>query len=492
MRKSYALLVLIPFGILAACEDSEDAGGLPLNLDGGQPVVDGAVTPPPPPPPSADGGDAADAGPLPVTVTVTNAAGPEANVPVVFQDATGAVLATVMTSAFGVAAQVVPAGSQVTVVMGSAAEPRLMTITEVEPGDVLATVDLPTPSQYQTAMTSVPDGGPASATLQPHAGRCSGNYGDAPPLDIYVSPDCQFAGNFPVLLLAYDGDSNDELAFTFKKANVTGETDAGAPIDVNITEPWSTTFRTHTISVTNVPSGVGLDTTFSEVASGVARPGRDGFYNEGSEAATFETQHVGHPGYPDFIQSEIMNYHGSNSQLSVSAIATREAAPTGAATTTFNYADMLPYVENATIDETTSERPSVTWTVEDGKSLDTADGAYVLVRWNTYENEGYRPGRWTFVTPANRKTVKAPQLPANLSAFAPPAADAGADFGFQSPPIVTVVEGSAINGYSDLRKITASEAAAAALRWSDNNSGTLIPPVAAGTLRATAFTHDND
>lgn len=487
MRKSYALLVLVPFGILAACEDSED-GGLNLNLDGGQPVLDGAVTPPPPPPPA----DAADAGPLPVTVTVTNASGPEANVPVVFHDATGAVLATVSTSATGVAAQVVPAGSQVTVVMGTTAAPQLLTITEVEPGDVLTAFEVPPAEGLSVTLASVPSGAPANVNLRPIAGDCQGNYGPTPPLGLYVNERCQFAGKFPLLVSAYDGETGDEMGFTFKKTNAIVATDGGVPIDIDVTEPWSTTLRTHTIAVSNVPASKNVNTTFSEVAGGVARPSQSGFYNEGSETMSFQREHIGHPGYPDFVQSEIEHHQYNDGEMSVSAIATREASPAGPATTSFNYADFLPYIDGTTLDETTTERPSVTWKVEEGKSLDTADGAYVLVRWNTYEGQTPKQGVWTFVAPANRTTVKAPVLPANLTAFGPPTADAGVDFGFVSPTIVTVVEAAAINGYVDFRKISASLPAAGAVQWS-NGSDTFIPPLpAAGTLRATGYTRSSD
>jgi hypothetical protein len=482
MRKRFALIGLVPFAILAACEDDQSGGGPNLQLDAGQPVIDGS-TPPPTPTPTADAGDA---GPAPVTVTVTGAKGPEANVPVVFQDAAGSVIATVMTSATGVAAQVVPAGSQVTVVMGTATASHLLTITEVEPGDVLTAADLPTLEPFGVSV-SVPDGAPLG-NLQANAGRCGGNWSTIPPLTLNIDPSCQFGGNFPVLVTAYDLETNAEIGFTFKKTNQAVPPDGGMPLDVNVTEAWKSALRTHTISVTDVPASNGIYTTFSEVVGGLARPQGTYTSNQGPDTGKAESQHVGHPGFPDFIQTEFEErvYHND---LSVSAVATREASPAGDATTTFKYTDLLPYVDQATLDQTTSDRPSVTWKVEDGKSLDTADGAYVFVRWFV-ESETPTGGDWAIVTPANRKTVKAPQLPPNLAAFAPPVTDAGVNF--ESPANVTVVDGAAINGYRDFRKLSTSQAASAALDWS-NLGGALIPPLLApGTLRATAYTRNND
>ena len=110
-------------------------------------------------PPDGATADAAtaDAAVAPVAITVDNDLGPEPSVLVVFQDSTGAVLAQVTTDANGVASQVVPAGSQVTAIMGSMSAPSLLTIEDVAPGDVL--------TAYNPADTSV-SGAQVATTVQ--------------------------------------------------------------------------------------------------------------------------------------------------------------------------------------------------------------------------------------------------------------------------------------------------------------------------------------
>lgn len=487
MRKRYALLGLVPFGILAACEEESSNGGIVPGPDGGQVVIDGAAQP-------APEASVPDAGPLPVNVVVTRAGAPEGNVPVVFHDAAGVVIASVVTSAAGVATQLVPAGSQVTVIMGTPEAPHLLTITEVEPGDTLTAVDAPATEGGQVSVTALPTGAPPNSNFFASAGRCSGNIGNAPPLDLYVAPECQLAGTFPVFVTARDVESGEETGFTFKKDNKVGAPDGGGLPPVQVSAPWSTAFRTHTITVTNVPPAKSVETAFSEVASGVAKPRTEYIYNESPDAGTFQTQSPGHPGFPDFVQSEIERHDYYGQGMGVTAIATREASPAGAATTTFDFTALLPLVAEATLDGTTRDRPSITWKAEEGKAFDGADGAYVLIRWYVAENGTERNGEWTFVTPASRTTVKAPQLPTELTKFGPPAdVDAGAvEVAFLEPAIVTLVEGTAIAGYGDFRKISASVPAAAALRWS-SSGGVFIPPLPVdGTLRATAYTRNND
>lgn len=76
-----------------------------------------------------------------VVVTLTKQGAPESGILVVFGDAAGAVIATETTSETGVAAHVVPGGSHVTLVMGTLQFPRLVTITDVETGDLLTAPD---------------------------------------------------------------------------------------------------------------------------------------------------------------------------------------------------------------------------------------------------------------------------------------------------------------------------------------------------------------
>jgi hypothetical protein len=93
--------------------------------DGAGPLVD-ATMPDAGPSPEAElapdagtGVDAAEdpAPPAPVTVVVRGPGGPESGKTIVFSDAAGALVATATTDAHGVAAQILPAGSQVTALL---------------------------------------------------------------------------------------------------------------------------------------------------------------------------------------------------------------------------------------------------------------------------------------------------------------------------------------------------------------------------------------
>jgi hypothetical protein len=118
-----------------------------------------------------------DAGAQPVSVTVFLGGAPEPGVLVAFQDATGAVLGSAKTDAKGTAAMVVPAGSQVTAMLGTPGSGSLAiyTYVGVEPGDALSVVDPASYGAFAASLVALPPNPPSATSFyEAHIGRRQG------------------------------------------------------------------------------------------------------------------------------------------------------------------------------------------------------------------------------------------------------------------------------------------------------------------------------
>ncbi|HXQ94695.1 MAG TPA: hypothetical protein VN864_05970, partial [Thermoplasmata archaeon] len=228
-----------------------------------------------------------EAGPAPVVVTVVGIGGLEASVPIVYGDSTGAVSATGTTDANGQASKVVPAGSMITAVMGTAANPWLYTVMGVEPGDSLLVIDrtLPAsasfPVQFDGLPTPLPVIDSGSPNYVVYAGGCT-NYGMSWSLDLASNSQCIGIGRlgptlgpaYPLLAEAYDNSSPQNLVgFAFQKDNPLSPLDDAGVLDPVLPGPWSTASTTQTLTGVNVPDG-GLSyyLQLSEVADGLQTP----------------------------------------------------------------------------------------------------------------------------------------------------------------------------------------------------------------------------
>jgi hypothetical protein len=464
---------------------------LPSGPDASAPeaAADGYVAPLP----DAAAEAAIEAGPPVVTVVVHSALGPEQNVTVVFQDASGAVLSTGVTSAIGSASALVPAGSQVTAVMGSAGQPVLTTIQGVSPGDVLAVYD-PTSDatsaqvSIDLAVDSQPPAG--SAYFYAHIGQC-GYSVTAFPLVMSLSSfyDCQSGGVFPVRIDAQaDADGGyANLGYIYQKGNML-PLDGGVA-SVIMTGSWSTATGTQTLVVANQPIS-GSSVALSEVANHVATPDNFGqsFVDEaGANNYAFPT----HPGFADSLQGEAVvtefSSQANGYHLAVTGVATRGPAAQGdAGVSTIDMSQSFPLIDHASIDSSNPAQPAVSWGSEAG-ALTPADGVYVAISWSDVTDAGaYFTGRWTIVAPPTSTGVTAPALPLAAQAWAP-----GASATFVSIPSVVVVDADFVASYAELRAQAGSLPISANIL--NGRSNPAAPPLPVdGTLKLTAFTLSGD
>jgi hypothetical protein len=431
-----------------------DSGTPPLVEDSGLRSAQDATTTPPFDAGSRDA--ATDAGtppveaaaPGPLTVTVLMGGAPESGVLVVFQDATGGVLTTATTDATGTVSQLVTAGSQVTAALGTAQTPNLVTVQDVENGDMLTLVDSPStnlPGTSEPVTVTLPaTTWDAGTNVAIYAGGCS----DPAAFDIYLQPTCTSQGTFP--LFARAADATGEIAYTYQTRNAVDPD--GGPLAITVSRPWSTSTATQTIEASSLPTvsddaGVSLGTVtfdYSEVAGGVplallpvvASVEEGGPPNE---------EFVIHPGYPDFTQQGayvLLEGVGSDSEV----FAVTRTAPVTASQTTSIALGTLPGFTGAAInanDAGSPTQPVVTWTTTG--SLSAANGVFTMLQWYAPPPDGGSQdiaGTWTIVSPATATSVEAPSVPASAAAFAPPSTAR------YNPPRVVAVQSSSLAGYS--------------------------------------------
>jgi hypothetical protein len=505
MRRASLLLALVPVGCFAA----SSGGGSPdanFNMqmdaeftDSGS-GVDSAVDA------SVDSSTsdvtveaAVDApveasGPQPVTVLVTNATGAEEGVGVVFTDMNAMTLPLQTTGATGATSNLMAAGGQVTVLMGTAATPYLFTVEGVAAGDTIAVYD---PSLDATATTdqvsidSWPDGGPPSVyEYQAAIGPCT-TQSDQPPLVMNLRAGCEAFGHFPVLLTALDANE-DPIGYTWQDSVAVPADGGSALVDVNLTNPWTTAVDSFTITAFGEGQPYNGTIAFSLLADGV-----------GTRVSVAENEigmNVGDaglsqtfpypPGYASAIQGEVgveNIQYGNGQGAFITSMATRVA---DAGATSTDLGQLLPMLVSATIDTTSVAQPVVAWTVSDAGSVGGANGVVVTTNWTSNGVTGI----WTIVAPPTATSVTAPALPASATAWTP-----ASNAIFFQPPTVAVVQATFFPGYAGLRAQAGTAGLTSVLlsyRTSGSGgyfNGPIAPPLSAnGTLLMTAVTAPGD
>jgi hypothetical protein len=262
-----------------------DDAGFVEGTDSGQPVIGTDATVPNDDSGVDSGVDAPiDTAPQPFTLTVLAGGAPESGINVVFQDDTGAVITTLQTGASGSVSQLVTAGGQVTVVLGTPKEVSLFTIQGIAPGDAITVNDSSgaSPVLNDEVSTTLPAGtwDAAGVTEDVYAGGCS----DPIAYPIYLDYGCQAKGLFPLLARAIDDTSGQEIAYTFQTGNAVnpdgGLPDGDTTIPVVVSRAWSPTSAFETVTSTNVPpppvdggpgyEGQSVNPSYVEVSAGVA------------------------------------------------------------------------------------------------------------------------------------------------------------------------------------------------------------------------------
>jgi hypothetical protein len=438
--------------------------------DATAPSTDGGVAPSP----LADGGVDADASPDagPLTVHVTSGGAPEPGTPIVFHDATGAVLSSATTDATGSVTQMMVPGGQVTAILGTLEDPSPVTVQEVQPGDTITFVAAPPFSSDIVGFFTVElpagiwdagigdagngDGDAGGVTETVSAGLCSITL----PNFLSVGSNCQTGGTFPLFVSARD-ENQRELAYTYQKGNLVPDSGGSeAPEDVAVARPFSPVTVLQTIAVTNIPADADggiidyVQTSDTEIADGLTT--QLTLLSQGAKVNGTESDvYPAHPGYADAVQSEALYTHATPCpnpdpyyDLAWALVAdTRAAAPAASQTTTFDLS-ALPLVTSSALDTSdagTAERPSVTWTSQ--APLTAADGIFTIVHW--YVSEPEVSGTWTILAPSSSTRTHAPALPASLAAYGPSSSSS-----FFNPPAVAALQSTLAPGYAKLRANT--------------------------------------
>lgn len=417
MRQLRLLALLAPAVLLVpivACEDSSSSTPTPFTFEAG---------------PGFEAGPPAEAGPLPdagdvdaadvfvppapkgVTVTVIDNSLPKADVRVISQDATGAVIADAKTDAAG-KLTIATAPATVTVLAASNTAPTPVTFFAVEDGDTLVVrippavlVEQAPVGHYSVTFT------PGGVVATPHAnvtvgGGCSNSTLDTTvPLVVDLFPSCVSATN----VIFGDGSAVDGTrnGFAFKKGVAPPAANASADVTLPAWDPPGAT----TLTASHLPSGyLSVDASLYMIANGASfgtdvAPGSDQINSVAGR--TFQTA----TGFADAYQSFVHTVDDTGG-LVESSILRRETAPATTTLPDFDFTNALPYITATALDSTTVSRPIVTLTSD--KPLTAVDGGIVVLSWTSSSDAA---AAWTFVVPASAAaTFKAPALPTDVDA----------------------------------------------------------------------------
>jgi hypothetical protein len=456
----------------SSSSDAATSDGSPTDGATGDGAADGAKSP---------DGATNDGGPGPVTVTVVTPSGPESGVTVVFQSAAGTVITSAVTGSSGSVTETVPSGSEITAILGTAIAPSLVTIMAVEPGDSLTVLDTTAVTTGPTEtvdVPSLPTGAPGATTgYRVYATAvCDTDLSTSFPLVMNLEPQCATAaGLFPALAVA-DGPSG-ELAFFFQNGNNAlpdGGPPEGGVLDLTMSGTW-TTSGTQTLTASNLPTTVLSEgvLAFTEVAEGL--PYTQASSINVTDAGPVTQSFASHPGYPDFVQSEV-NVLASNSDIvsggetgnwqSMAAIATRTSTTSPAS---FDLSQLLPIVTAAGVGYDDPTHPTVSWTTS--APVTTADAVIAVITWS-----GTTGGTWTIVAPATTTLLQVPSLPTGNTLGPPSTAS------YSQTPLVILMDASFWSGYADARG-GVSGVMALTNQNSDYAAQAIVPPLPVdGTL----------
>jgi hypothetical protein len=383
-----------------------------------------------------------------LTVVVGGATGYEANVPVVWHDATGAAIGWAMTDGAGSASTALAGVSMATALFGTTAASYPFTVMGVGPGDTVVLADaslilggtgVPVSITGLPPATGLRDGGAVAYGVYTDSlpGNCGTSQVAAPPLDFNTFPTCIGVGQtggsagpaFPLMVEAQIPSTNVPVGFVMKDGiSPSSVNDAGA-IEVDMSAAsWSTQFDTQTVVF---PLGwTNYLDSYSLVADGLTLPLP---WEQASAVSGAPEIVVGVPaGLSPAVQIETI---ASTLPVTIgnasNAISVVESvpAPTASATVAFDTSPAAAapaFVAGAT-DLSMVARPVANWTLgADDAGAPTTLGASTAViamtGWSTSLDGNSQNGLWIIVSPGvSGSSVQAPALPAALSGYAPSA-----------------------------------------------------------------------
>jgi len=374
-----------------------------------------------------------------VTVDVRDGfGGPKPNVPVVFHDANGAVLASTTTGADGKATSDGPSTPAMATALlaGSGAEfANLVTWTALEAGDVLTVRDRTPAVSYGSYLVSFPGAGIPGVAAGPldytlYASGCGvGQVSGTGPHELPLSGRCVRPSNS---VLAQARASNGAtVGYAYKKGNVPPPDGGASSLTTNAFRAADTT----TVVTANAPDAGALEVRLLQISEGAPfETSIGGDVQDG--IATFKTA----SGFAEGLQASAAVTNGG----ATLAVAKRQASP---GTITLDVAQALPALATATVNVANPRRPVVSWTAT--APLTGADGGLVRV---VFAGPREQLSQWTFVVPPSGATgtLTAPALPDALTNDWLPKADAGAD-DIGTTPEILFFESDLLPSYAALR-----------------------------------------
>jgi hypothetical protein len=348
---------------------------------------------------------------------------------------------------------------------------------------MLGALDTSSVAAPTVSLDAVPGSPPAATTnYAVYAGTQCWNTFMTPPVTFGLSPGCQSAATFPLLVVAQDVNFLP-VGYTYKKGNSIATDDAGIAhaslaADVWTTLPDAGATIMETVQTSHSSGILSGAVAFSEIAGGVPLQ-TQGFLPSPDDAGAQGSSYVVHPGYPDSVLAEVNTETFAGSGASIAAIAMQSVPPTVSGTTSLDVSTLLPSFTNATIVSTNPAQPGMTWT--SASSVATAAGFVVQIAWTASTDAGTVSGNWTIYAPPSATSVNAPVLPSSVSAWAPPA---GASFAF---PTLAVLQATFLSGYDALRAQTSSFP----MPYVGQTAVGIVPPLPAmGTFWMTTYGPD--
>lgn len=374
--------------------------------------------------------------PGPVTVTVTGAGGPIADVDVVFNDASGAVLGATTTDPSGEATAMVPSGGAVTVAVVSGGAHASISWLGVEPGDELTwAVEPPTPTSVGPVRVTLP-GAFAGATHYTTQLGCADlaetTDGAADVTGAIPAPCLGSDGMFDVVASALDA-GNNVVAYAFD----TDVVPTAAGTTAVVLPAWQTARDPLQVDLSGAPGAspfVGFEQHFRLDGLEFVGPGAGAALTSG--AASLDVGYLQLD--PDQLQFAMFLPLGQQPGDGFGALI--GGVPNTPATLSYDLSMLLPPVGGVTA-VNAGGRVELTY-LSTGSFASIADGALVLSSWQ----EGAANHIWYAIAPPGLpNTFQLPAMPDELADFRPTATST-----FPTPSVI-FVEADYVDDYADLR-----------------------------------------
>ena len=397
----------------------------------------------------ADAGSeaAADGGVARLAVVVGAPTGLESAAPVVWSDATGAVVDTSTTDAQGRATTSAPTAVTVTVVLGTPLAPMLYTVMGLTTGETLPVVDVTQLVAHSSATVHVYiPAYPPQGSIEAAAPEFSDFVGDtfgggAAPvtLPVYVNngvgviqTDAGYVASIPTIAEIYPSGGTPPLGYAWTSAPLPpydAGTDAGTET-VALSSAWSTNYHQEQTALSGWDGGGVMTTTFSEVIDGLLM-GMDNYNLAPGNPAPGEVQYsYTHPDLEQGYQIETtfttgmpadgnyaVTFIGAGPPLTADTVITFDTTALGSA----------PYIASTGVVASAAGQPVFSWTLGSG-DLSAATAIVFTGAWVATVGGQSQSGQWTIVSPGtSAASLTPPKLPAALAQYANPS---GANGGY--------------------------------------------------------------